>query len=184
MACTITLADIAYDCANLGIGGITRISLANRDTLETARNASSPTIVLDEDDRDVTTAGVLSGAADLSFNLKDGFSAFNEVKTITADGISTTVPTITVEFPKMSADNVTKLNDIAQPGAELVALIETAAGTYHLVGADYGLYAATVDMSSGAGRGEKNRIQLTLTGEENGLAYSIASVTDFETMIG
>jgi hypothetical protein len=184
MACSITLADIDYNCTDLGIGGITRISLANRETLEAARNAATPTITLDEAARTVTLAGQISGAGDLSFNLKDGFSAFNEVKTINADGTSTTVPTITVEFPKMSAEHVTKLENVATPGAELVALIETAAGTYHLVGADYGLYASTVDMSSGAARGEKNRIQLTLTGEENGLAYSIADVADFETMIG
>jgi hypothetical protein len=84
----------------------------------------------------------------------------------------------------MSAANITELNEVATPGAELVAFIETAAGTYHLVGADYGLYASTVDMSSGAARSEKNRIQLTLTGEENGLAYSIADKTDFGTIIG
>jgi len=178
MACSITLTDIAYDCTDLGIGGITRLSLA------TKANWDASSSVVDEDTRVVTTAAVVTGVSDLSFNLKDGFSAFNEVKTVNADGTSTTVPTITVEFPKMKAAHVTELENIATPGAELVALIETAAGTYHAVGVDYGLYASTVDMSSGAARGEKNRIQLTLTGEENGLAYSIDDQTDFETIIG
>jgi hypothetical protein len=38
---------------------------------------------------------------------------------------------------------------------------------------DYGLYAGTVDANSGTGRAEKNRFQLTLTGDEQGLSYSI-----------
>ena len=178
MACTLTLTDISYSCDDLGIGGITRLSLA------TKANWDASSCVVNEDTRVVTTAAAVTGVSDLSFNLKDGFSAFNEVKTVNADGTSTTVPTITVEFPKMSAAKVTELENIATPGAELVALIETAAGTYHAVGVDYGLYASTVDMSSVVSRAEKNRIQLTLTGEENGLAYSIDDQTDFETIIG
>lgn len=180
MACSISLADITYNCTDLGIGGITRLSLATKANWE----ASSNTVDADERLVETANAAAVTGVADLSFNLKDGFSAFNEVKTVNADGTSTTVPTITVEFPKMTAAKVSELETIATPGAELVAFIETAAGTYHAVGIDYGLYASTVDMSSGAARGEKNRIQLTLTGEENGLAYSIANVTDFNTIIG
>lgn len=178
MACTLTLTDISYSCDDLGIGGITRLSLSTRANFE------SSSCVADSSTRVITTASAVTGVSDLSFNLKDGFSAFNEVKTVNADGTTTTVPTITVEFPKMTAAKITELENIATPGAELVAYIETAAGTYHAVGVDYGLYASTVDMSSGAARGEKNRIQLTLTGEENGLAYSIDDETEFETIIG
>jgi hypothetical protein len=178
MACTVSLAGITYDCTDLGIGGITRLSLVSKSAVD-----GTAGLTLDKDNRTVTAAAAVTGVVDYTFNLKDGFSAFNEVKTVNADGTSTTVPTITVEFPKMSAANITELNEVATPGAELVAFIETAAGTYHLVGADYGLYASTVDMSSGAARSEKNRIQLTLTGEENGLAYSIADVDDFNTII-
>ena len=178
MACTVSLSGIIYDCTDLGIGGITRFSLVAKSAVDSAA------LGLNSETRVVGTPVLVSGVVDYTFNLKDGFSAFNEVKTVNADGTSSTVPTITIEFPKMSAANITELNEIATPGAELVAFIETAAGTYHLVGADYGLYASTVDMSSGAARSEKNRIQLTLTGEENGLAYSIDDKTDFETIIG
>jgi hypothetical protein len=45
-----------------------------------------------------------------------------------------------------------------------------------MVGWEYGLYASTVDGTSGTGRSEKNRYQLTLTGEEDSLSYSIDSV--------
>ena len=57
----------------------------------------------------------------------------------------------------------------------MVAFIETAAGTYHMVGFDYGMYAATVDGTSGSGRSEKNRFQITLTGEEDSLGYNLTS---------
>ena len=53
------------------------------------------------------------------------------------------------------------------------AFVETAAGTYHMVGYDFGLYAGTVDGASGVARTDKNRYQLTLTGDENVLAYTM-----------
>jgi len=56
---------------------------------------------------------------------------------------------------------------------ELVAFVKTAAGTHHVCGLDFGLYVSTIDGNSGTGRSEKNRFQLTLTGEEAGLSYSI-----------
>ena len=69
------------------------------------------------------------------------------------------VPTISFETPRMSPVKVTALNQMAKAGAELVALVATAAGSYHLVGYDYGLYINTVDGNSGAARGEKNRFK-------------------------
>ncbi len=112
---------------------------------------------------------------EIQFNLKDGFSVFSETKTVSADGVVSSVPTISIEIPKMSADHRDSLNNIAKPAAELVAFVETAAGTYHMVGWEYGLYASTVDGNSGTGRSEKNRYQITLTGEEDSLSYSIAA---------
>ena len=173
MACTVTLADIDYTCDDLGIGGIVELHIANRSTAESA-------LTYNIDTRVVSDATAISDVVNLGFNLKDGFSVFSEVKTVNADGTTTTVPTISVELPKMDATKITNLNEIAKGGAELVALVKTAAGTYHVSGLDYGLYASTVDGNSGTGRAEKNRFQLTLTGEENGLSYSI-DAADFAT---
>lgn len=174
MACTVTLADIAYSCDDLGIGGIVELHVSSKA-------AAAAVVTADEDTRVISAAsGAASDVVELSFNLKDGFSVFSEVKTVNADGTTTTVPTISVELPKMDAGKVTALNQIAKGGAELVAWVKTAAGTYHVAGLDYGLYAATVDGNSGTGRAEKNRFQLTLTGEENGLSYSI-DAADFAT---
>jgi hypothetical protein len=173
MACNVTLADISYSCDDVAIGGIVELHVANRSDALTALTRTDA-------DRLVTAATAVTGVSQISFNNKDGFSVFSEVKTVAADGIVSTVPTVSVELPKMTADKITALNDISKGGAELVAFVETAAGTYHVCGLDYGLYAGTVDANSGTGRSEKNRFQLTLTGDELGLSYSISSA-DFAT---
>ena len=167
MACTVTLSDIAYSCDDLGIGGIVELHVSSK-------SAATAVVTADESTRVISAvSGAASDVVELSFNLKDGFSVFSEVKTVNADGTTTTVPTISVELPKMDASKITALNQIAKGGAELVAWVKTAAGTHHVSGLDYGLYAATIDANSGTSRAEKNRFQLTLTGEENGLSYSI-----------
>lgn len=167
MACNVTLADISYSCDDVAIGGIVELHIANKTDAVAA-------LTLDSGDRVVTAvSAAVSGISEISFNNKDGFSVFSEVKTVSADGIVSTVPTISVELPKMTAAKITALNDLSKGGAELVAFVETAAGTYHVCGLDYGLYAGTVDANSGTGRSEKNRFQLTLTGDEQGLSYSI-----------
>lgn len=179
MACNVTLADIAYSCDDLGIGGIVELHITNKaDALAELDTTDAATRVASG-----TAPAAITNISNIGFNLKDGFSVFSEVKTVNADGTTTTVPTISVEVPKMDATKITELEAISKGGAELVAFVKTAAGTYHVSGLDYGLYASTVDGNSGTSRAEKNRFQLTLTGEENGLSYSIAEAT-FNTVVG
>jgi hypothetical protein len=193
MACDITLGDVTYSCDDIGIGGLKRVVLANKaDLVANTGSSSTPFTPVSVSNDAVTVSidpdaaagssndlfGLLNGLTtpemiDVQFNLKDGFSVFSEVKTVSADGIVSSVPTISIEIPKMSEAHRNDLNNLAKPGAELVAFVETAAGTYHMVGWEYGLYAATVDGNSGTGRSEKNRYQITLTGEEDSLSYSI-----------
>ena len=111
-------------------------------------------------------------AYEIQFNLKDGFSTFTDVKTI-SDGAVSAVPTITIELPKMSEANRNALEDLSSPNAEIIAFVETAAGTRHLVGFDYGLFVSTIDGAAGTARSDKNRYQITLTGEQVNLAYSV-----------
>ena len=178
MACNITLTGIAFDCNDLGVGGIVELHIASKGEVESAITNDAAAKLA----RAITAvSGAPSDIVELGFNLKDGFSVFSEVKTVNADGTSTTVPTISVELPMMNADKITAINKMAKGGAELVAFVKTAAGTNHISGLDYGLYVSTVDGNSGTGRAEKNRFQLTLTGEENGLSYSISD-TDFTTV--
>lgn len=195
MACTVYLGGIDFSCSELPVGGLTKVYIGDKEAL---MGGTSPAIAVD-DDKEVedtnnpgnyikntnygavtvnpTAANLLADGIiySLDFNNKDGFSVFTDVKTVNADGSVSTVPTISVEFPVMTAEKRNSLEHIAVGGAELIALVETAAGTYHLVGAEYGLYAGTVDGNSGTVRTDKNRYQLTLTGEERSLAYAITS---------
>jgi len=171
MACNPTLTGISFDCTDLGIGGLTKVYIANKEDLDGIVTVSGNTVTI------APTTSTLVGdgdAVEIDFNLKDGFSVFSEVKTVTADGTINVVPTISIEIPKMTAAHRDELEEISKAGAELVAFVETAAGTHHLVGWDYGLYASTVDATSGTGRSEKNRYQITFTGEEDALSLDIA----------
>ena len=177
MACTVTLADITYGCDDLGIGGIVELHVASRAAAIAVLTSDAPTRVVS------AVSGAAADVVQFSFNLKDGFSVFSEVKTSNADGTFSTVPTISAEFPKMDAARITALDQMSNGAPEMVAFVKTAAGTYHVCGLDFGLYTSTVDGSSGTGRSEKNRFQLTMTGEEAGLSYSITD-TLFDTLVG
>lgn len=167
MACTVTLADITYGCDDLGIGGIVELHVASRAAAIAVLQSDAATRVVS------AASGAASDVVQFSFNLKDGFSVFSEVKTANADGTFSTVPTISAEFPKMDAARITALDQMSNGAPELVAFVKTAAGTHHVCGLDFGLYVSTIDGNSGTGRSEKNRFQVTLTGEEAGLSYSI-----------
>jgi hypothetical protein len=168
MACTVTLGDISYSCDDLGIGGIVELHIASR--------AAALAAITTKDDAARSISAVSGAASDvvnIDFHLKDGFSVFSEVKTVDAAGGFTTVPTISVELPKMDATKNSILDQMSNGPKEMVAFVKTAAGTYHVTGLDHGIYVSSIDANSGTGRTEKNRFQLTLTGEEDGLSYSI-----------
>jgi hypothetical protein len=167
MPCSVTLADITYGCDDLGIGGIVELHVSSRAAAIAVLTSTAATRVVS------AASGAASDVVQFSFNLKDGFSVFSEVKTANADGTFSTVPTISAEFPKMDAARITALDQMSNGAPELVAFVKTAAGTHHVCGLDFGLYVSTIDGNSGTGRSEKNRFQLTLTGEEAGLSYSI-----------
>ncbi len=194
MACSVTLSDVTYSCDDLGVGGITELYLVNKVELtnQALEGLGASDVVFNADTREITgtvAAIALGDGIEVEFNNKDGFSFFGEVKTVNADGTTSTVPTISFETPKMTPEKVKALNQMAKGGSELVALVATAAKTYHVVGYDYGLYINTVDGNSGTARAEKNRFQVTLTGEEDGLSYTLAETTDdngkdnFDTLV-
>lgn len=172
MACTTTLTGITFGCTDIPTGGITKVLLGDFATVKAKVAAVAATGVVT-----VTPAGaglVTDGAVDLfEFNIKDGFSVMTDVKTVNSDGTFTVVPTLSLEFPVMNATKRLELEKISSPLGRLIAFVETAAGTYHMLGYDFGLYFASVDGSTGTGRAEKNRWQMTLTGEENSLSYNL-----------
>lgn len=171
MACNTVIAGVSYSCDDLALGGLTKIYIGDKANLVSNNlvAVAGNVVTITPETNDLLADG---DVFELEFNIKDGFSAFTDVKTI-SDGSVSAVPTITVEIPKMSGTHRDVLEELANPNAEIVAFIETAAGTHHLVGFDYGLFVSTVDGASGAARGDKNRYQLTLTGEQSSLAYDI-----------
>jgi hypothetical protein len=189
MACIpqAALADISYDCAKT-TGGIKRLFLGygvgDGAAIGGAREITGMTIdttVGSATYGQITVATAASADpvwSEINFNRKDGVSYFGDVLTTEQNGIQNTVPTIMVEIPLMSPDNMTAISTMSLSD-DLVALVETAAGTWHMVGYDFGLRVGTADGNSGTGRTEKNRYQLTLTGEEGGLAYQFTDLTDF-----
>ena len=98
MACNVTLTDITYSCDDIALGGLTKVYLANKSVVESK-------IAIAGDDVTITPTGatldVDEDLVSIEFNLKDGFSTFTDVKTI-SDGSVSAVPTITIELPKMS----------------------------------------------------------------------------------
>lgn len=175
MGCPVNFSGLAvsYACGEIASGGLKSVYLMNKADIDATVAAGELTFV---------TTPTVGDAIGLGFNNKDGFSNFTDVKTVNADGTASVVPTIQIEFLRMNLDKRNALDSIAIPGAELVAFVETAAGTLHVVGYDFGLYASSVDGASGASRADKNRYQLTLTGEENVLSYSIDQV-EFDKVV-
>lgn len=186
MACNVNLSGISFSCTDLPVGGLTKVLVGDKADLEAliAVDADKTSVTYGDVTITPATTGLLTDGdvVNLDFNNKDGFSVFNDVKTVNADGTVSTVPTIAIEFPVMDSAKRNALEQMAVGGAELIAFVETAAGTHHMVGFEYGLYAGTVDGTSGASRSEKNRFQLTLTGEEQSLAFSLPSA-EFDKVV-
>jgi hypothetical protein len=178
MACEVTLNTINFDACSIATGGLKKLYLYNRISVESPQVMVNSSLGIFTCPTNLTASGVT-----LDFNTKDGFSNFTDVKTVNANGSFEVVPTIQVEFATMDAATRTALEYLATPGAELVAFVETAAGTRHMVGWEFGLYASSIDGASGASRGDKNRFQLTLTGSENHLSYHPALNTDWTNII-
>ncbi len=165
MGCTpsLTLQGISYSCEDIAVGGLKRVIY----TL-------SSDVVLTEGSGTISAATFSGDSVELEFNNKDGFSAFSEEKTVEANGVVNVVPTVVVEFPKMTAEKRQELDAISVAGIELIVFVETAAGTLHAIGADFGAYCSLVSGTSGTGRSEKNMYQVTFTGEEDHLSYAVS----------
>ena len=170
MGCTpsITLSGISYDCSDIAVGGLKTIYYCLSSHIGSGYTETGGEIT----DIDFTTA---TSTKELEFNNKDGFSQFSEEKTVEANGVVNSIPTVVVEFPKMTTAKRAELDQITVAGLELVVFVETAAGTYHAIGIDYGAYASLVSGTTGTGRSEKNMYQLTITGEEDSLSRTMTA---------
>lgn len=193
-ACTPlnSLVDISFDC-DVPIGGLkslyvgylngsTANSIGGWDLVAAEINAAnqihgdtSSTYMIDGEASTLATTWTANTQGDVfvpvAFNANDEVSNFSDEKTVNTNGTSETVPTIEVEIPLMAYDRQQALIEMSRAGLPLVAAVETAAGTYHVVGADFGL-VASVSGSSGSQRSDKNVYTLSLTGRERELAIT------------
>jgi len=112
----------------------------------------------------------------LEFNKKDGVTGWSEAKTVSETGLVTNVPTLTIEFPKMTKSKRNLINDILNPNVSSLLFVETAAGTKHVLGAKYGMRATSGSGATGTGRAEKNAYTLVFTGEESELSYDVSTL--------
>lgn len=181
MGCEFTgaLTGINFACEDVASGGVKRLYVALKQNVKYTDDGSVTTIELGDNH---ILGPAESAFVEIQFNNKDQFTYFGDVKTTEATGTSVAVPTIAVELPRMSREKRNELEVLTSPGIELVALVEAAAGTYHFVGGEFGLYGSSVDGATGTQRSDKNRYQLTLTGEENSLALSI-NQSEFDAAI-
>lgn len=125
--------------------------------------------------RETASPGV-GAVYSLEFNKKDGVTGFVENKTVDPSGLTTNVPTVTVEFPKMTPEKRQFLNSILNPNVTLLLFVETAAGTKHVLGAKYGMRASEAAGATGAGRTDKNAYTVTFVGEESELSYDMTDL--------
>jgi hypothetical protein len=176
---TIAIPSITFDC-DIPLGGLSRVYVGY---LEGASGIAGgwKGLGIDVTGADGTyliTDADATGAAstdkmwvEIPFNTNDEVSNFIDEKTTNTNGTSETVPTIEIELALMSAERTQALREMTRGGLPLVAAIETAAGTYHIAGADFGL-VGSVSGASGAQRSDKNAYTLTLTGRERDLAIA------------
>lgn len=173
---TLELEAIGLDCNDIPTGGVKNIYISNAcdtvlafvDNAELAGGGANTAF------GKVTSLAFGAGEVyKLEFNKKDGVTGFTEAKTIDDTGLVTSIPTLTIEFPKMTKEKRNLLNEVLNPNVTSLLFVETAAGTYHVLGGKYGMKASSGTGSSGTGRAEKNTYTLVFTGEESELSYDV-----------
>jgi len=175
----LELEGIGLDCTDIPTGGIKSIYIA--DACDTVIGFVDKAIKLDGVTPNplygqVTTLAFRAGEVyKLEFNKKDGVTGWSEAKTADNSGLVTNVPTLTIEFPKMTKSKRNLINEVLNPNVNVILFVETAAGTKHVLGAKYGMRATTGTGSTGTGRAEKNAYTLVFTGEESELSYDLTA---------
>lgn len=183
MGCVTTLEidGIGLNCSDIPTGGIKSIYIANAcDTVLgfVDKPIKEDGVTPNPEFGKVTCLAFRDNLGEgevykLEFNKKDGVTGWSEAKTIDDTGLVTSVPTLSIEFPRMTKEKRNLVNDLLNPNAKVLLFVETAAGTYHVLGAKYGMTATSGAGATGTGRTEKNAYTLTFEGEESELSYDL-----------
>ena len=191
MGCStdIILDGISLDCNDIPTGGLKQIFVSNACDVALGfvdKELKDSDGLVNPEFGKVTCCGFTPTQADpeigevwnLEFNKKDGVTGFIENKTVDPSGLTTNIPTLTIEFPKMTLSKRTLINDVLNPNVTVIVFIETAAGTKHCLGAKYGMRATSGEGVTGTGRTDKNVYTLILTGEETDLSFDMEDIWD------
>lgn len=177
MGCLTTteLLNVSLDCNDVPVGGLKRVFIAG--ACQTALS------IIDDRDNALfgtvevlafeTESGNVGKVYELEFNKRDSATSFTDAKTVDASGIVSSIPTLTIEFPKMTNSKRNVLNDLATGVGNYLVFVETAAGTKHVLGAKFGMRVSEIKGTTGTGRTEKNAFTVTMVGDESELSYVI-----------
>lgn len=139
------ISDISYGC-NVAFGGIKGVKL-------------KPLVDSGNDN-----------LVEFEFNPHDAVTNGSEQKTTNPDGTVQCTQTLTIELPKLSDDKMKAIKAISNPNMEFRVYVLTKSGVMLTFGNKFGATVQTVDIASGTGRRDKNRIQITFNADEDELA--------------
>jgi len=177
----LELDGLGLDCSDIPTGGLKNIYIANAcDTvLGFVDKPLKESGVPNPEFGKVTSLAFGGGEVyKLDFNKKDGVTGWSEAKTVDATGLITNVPSLTIEFPRMTKSKRNLINSVLNPNVNVLLFVESAAGTKHVLGAKYGMKATTGSGASGSGRSEKNVYTLTFEGQESELSFDLGDKWD------
>lgn len=109
----------------------------------------------------------------LIFNKKDEATNFNESTTSQANGSSSTIPTVSVQFNGITKATRDALEQLSNPLVRLVLIAETDDGAFWMLGRSFGMILSEVSSGTGASNGDFNGYNATFTGEETDLAVPV-----------
>ena len=189
MSCetNLELDNLSLDCYDIPVGGLKSIYIAN--ACDVALGFVDKALKTDNSENpkygQVTCLGFKGSVTPASgevykweFNKRDGVTNLTDAKTVDQSGLTTVIPTLTLEFPKTDAMKLNLANKLSNTNVELLMFIETTAGTKHVLGAKFGMRVSEVTDQSGTGRTDKNIITITFVGEESELSYDVETLWD------
>ena len=166
MGCgVVNIASISYVCDDIPTGGMVKLFLAAKDKTHATidENGNVTDLYFDYFNRPV----------EIGFDYRDGYSNFVDAETTENNTVSVNKPVINVQIPIMNAAHRNALDGLVNYRDNLVAFIESAAGTKHMVGYNRGLNITKIEGKTGVTLGDPNIYQIEITGEEKELSYNV-----------
>lgn len=139
------IKDISYGC-NVAFGGVKGVKLKP------------------------LSDGGNTNLVEFEFNPHDAVTNGSEQKTTNPDGTVQCTQTLVIELPKLSDDKMAAIKAISNPNMEFKVFVLTKSGVMLTLGNKFGATVSTIDITSGTGRRDKNRIQVTFSADEDELA--------------